>query len=59
MGSCAKCQTEILENKDETCWYCGKSICLDCWELYGQCGHLEAKQQIQELVARALLGKDS
>ena len=39
---CRHCKKEIEQVEPEICWYCGRPLCGECWEIYGHCGHPEA-----------------
>jgi hypothetical protein len=41
---CERCKCQILFSEAETCWYCLKSLCFECWDLHGHCGHPEAAE---------------
>lgn len=41
---CNRCRREIAKDEDEVCWYCNASLCVDCWERYGHCGHSRADE---------------
>jgi predicted RNA-binding Zn-ribbon protein involved in translation (DUF1610 family) len=40
--ACPRCGVLLIVESAECCWYCGKYICLACWEALGRCDHPEA-----------------
>ena len=41
---CGRCGCEIEFGEEEICWWCRGSLCVDCWEKFGHCGHREADE---------------
>jgi hypothetical protein len=36
---CGRCLQPVKPIVAESCWVCSTSLCGDCWEKYGHCGH--------------------
>lgn len=51
LTKCHRCNKEISSRAIETCWYCGASLCFECWEEFGHCGHIEAKIENEAIQA--------
>jgi hypothetical protein len=45
MTKCNRCDREIPEGQEETCFFCGAALCNRCWDEYGHCGEPEAEMQ--------------
>ncbi len=45
MTTCRRCKKPIEIDEAELCWYCHGSLCADCWESVGHCGHPEAEAE--------------
>jgi len=43
--SCNRCGINIIDDSEETCWFCRAYLCFDCWEKVGHCGHIAAEKQ--------------
>lgn len=41
---CGRCKKLIPHGEDETCWFCNRALCYECWDEYGHCGHKEADE---------------
>lgn len=39
---CGRCEKDIFGSL-EGCWFCGGSLCPECWEKVGHCGHKRAE----------------
>lgn len=39
---CGRCGKKARFRDAEVCWYCTATLCYDCWDQYGHCGHPEA-----------------
>lgn len=40
---CGRCGRKINYEDAEVCWWCQHSLCIECWETVGHCGHPEAE----------------
>jgi hypothetical protein len=38
---CGGCKTPLRREHAEFCWVCNGSLCYDCWDARGECGHAE------------------
>ena len=45
---CHSCDWWTTRDDAEFCWYCGKTLCGECWEERGHCGHPEADEANRE-----------
>ena len=39
---CNRCDSEIDDGADESCWFCLAPLCFECWDSVGHCGHTRA-----------------
>lgn len=41
--TCGRCSKMVILGEAESCWWCLKPLCSECWDKYGHCGHHEAE----------------
>lgn len=42
---CGRCKTSLSPDTAEYCFYCCGWLCGECWEYFGECGHIELKSK--------------
>jgi hypothetical protein len=56
--ACVRCGCTFAERWAEYCWWCSRpTLCADCHEKYGHCGHSEADAE-SEAARRRVAAKE-